>query len=105
MLHLTESDYNRIVSDALSEAQDTCGKVRTEVEIAKDNDAFVLVEVEFGYERELTDAGLGYTDVKTDIYGFSVSGVSAYDGGGDPTGCDFSEEELDKAYKDMVRFL
>lgn len=105
MLHLTDNDYKRIVNEAISEAQDSCGSVRTEVEIAKDNDALVLVEVSFDYEREFRDAGLGYIAVRTDIYNFSGDVTGAYDGWGDPDECDFSADGLERAYKDAVRSL
>ena len=105
MLHITESDYKHIVSEALNGAQDRCGSVETEVEIEKDNDAMVVVEVRFDYDREYNDEGLGYIDVKTDIYNFRARVAGSYDGDGVEEECDFSDDRLDKAYNEAVRYL
>lgn len=105
MLHITESDYKHIVNEALNGAQDRCGRVDTEVEIEKDNDAMVVVGVTFDYDREYTDEGLGYIDVKTDIYNFSARVTGSYDGDGAEEECDFNDNGLEKAYNDIVRYM
>lgn len=105
MLHLTENDYTRIVNEALESAQDRRGSVDTEVEIEKDNDAMVVVGVKFDYDREYTDEGLGYIDVKTDIYNFRARVAGSYDGDGVEEECDFSDDRLEKAYNEAVRYL
>ena len=104
MLHLAESDYNHIVNEALRYAECEHGNVDTEVEITRDNDTFILVGVKYDYDREYTDEGLGYTDVKTDIYNFEAKVLGSFLGDEEEP-CDFSDEKLEKAYNEAVKYI